>query len=107
MIRSKEFRKLLLEIPVCERALKAAWQWLESLPEEKKQKIRGRVGVPSRKPRASAPSLIPDEVTFKTQTGSVFFSINKARDILGYSPRINFREGMLRVEQWLRFANAL
>ena len=107
VLRSKEFRKLLLEIPICERALKAAWQWLESLPDEKKQKIRGRVGVPSRNPRASAPCLIPDEVTFKTQTGSVFFSITKARDLLGYSPRINFREGMLRVEQWLRFANAL
>jgi nucleoside-diphosphate-sugar epimerase len=107
MVRSREFRKLLLQIPVCERVLKAAWQWLESLPEEKRQKIRGRMGVPPRKPQGSAASLMPDEVTFKTQTGSVFFSINKARDVLGYTPRINFREGMLRVEQWLRFANAL
>jgi nucleoside-diphosphate-sugar epimerase len=107
MVRSKEFRKLLLQIPVCERALKSAWQWLESLPEEKRQRIRGRVGVPRAKAALSGPTLIPDEVTFKTQTGSVFFSINKARELLGYSPRINFREGMLRVEQWLRFANAL
>jgi len=107
MARSQEFRKLLLQIPICERVLKAAWQWLEALPEGKREKIRGRVGVPRNKPQASGPSLMPDEVTFKTQTGSVFFSINKARDVLGYSPRINFSEGMLRVEQWLRFANAL
>jgi len=107
MVRSKDFRKLLLQIPVCERALKAAWQWLESLPEEKRQLIRGRVGVPRSKPGPSGHFIMPDEVTFKTQIGSVFFSINKARDLLGYSPRIKFREGMLRVEQWLRFADAL
>jgi len=52
-------------------------------------------------------SLVPDEVTFKTQTGNVFFNIHKAGEVLGYSPRVNFQEGMLRVEQWLRFAGAL
>jgi nucleoside-diphosphate-sugar epimerase len=107
VVRSHDFRKLLLQIPVCERALKAAWQWLESLPEARRSKIRGRVGVPRSKPLTSGPSVLPDEVTFKTQTGNVFFSIHKAREVLGYSPRVNFREGMIRVEQWLRFANAL
>jgi nucleoside-diphosphate-sugar epimerase len=105
--RSREFRKLLLQIPACEWALKTAWQWLESLPEEKRARIRGRVGVPRPKPQASGLSPLPDEVTFKTQTGSVFFSINKAREVLGYVPRVSFAEGMLRVEQWLRFAHAL
>ncbi len=105
--RSKEFRQLLLQIPACERALNAAWQWLESLPEDKREKIRSRVGVPRRKPQPEKTPLMPDEVTFRTQTATVFFSIKKARDVLGYAPRIPFREGMLRVEQWLRFANAL
>ncbi len=107
VVRSRDFRKLLLQIPACERALKSAWQWLESLPETRREKIRGRFGVPRSKPLTSGPSLLPDEVTFKTQTGNVFFSIQKAREVLGYSPRVNFREGMIRVEQWLRFANAL
>jgi len=107
VVRSRDFRKLLLQIPACERALKTAWQWLESLPEARRQKIRGRVGVPRTKPQTSAVSLVPDEVTFKTQTGNVFFNIHKAGEVLGYSPRVNFREGMLRVEQWLRFAGAL
>ena len=105
--RSKEFRKLLLQIPACERVLNVAWQWLESLPESKREKIRSHLGVPRRKPQPENTPLMPDEVTFRTQTATVFFSIKKARDVLGYAPRISFQEGMLRVEQWLRFANAL
>jgi len=108
--RSQEFRKILLQIPATERVLKAAWQWLESLPEGQRERIRGKAGVPRRKLHAAGGSPgppMPDEVTFRTQTGSVFFSINKARKVLGYLPRIGFREGMHRVEQWLRFANAL
>ena len=30
------------------------------------------------------------------------FSINKARRELGYEPKVNFDEGMRRVEVWLR-----
>jgi nucleoside-diphosphate-sugar epimerase len=105
--RSQEVRQLLLQIPAFERVLNAAWQWLESLPESKREKIRSRVGVPRRKPQPEKTPLMPDEVTFRTQTATVFFSIKKARDVLGYTPRISFHEGMLRVEQWLRFANAL
>lgn len=106
-LRSKEFRAVLLQIPVFEKALKSVWEWLESLPETRRQRIRSRFGVPRRKFAAPSAVPLPDEVTFRTQTGKVFFHIDKARDILGYSPRINFQEGMLRVEQWLRFANAI
>src|SRR5205823_2478311 len=106
-LRSREFRTVLLQIPAFERALKSTWEWLESLPESRRQDIRSRFGVPRRKFVAPFAVPLPDEVTFQTQSGTVFFSIQKASDILGYSPRINFQEGMLRVEQWLRFANAL
>ena len=106
-IRSKEFRAVLMQVPVFEKGLKATWEWLESLPEVKRQQIRSRFGVPRRRFAATAMLQAQDEVTFQTQTASVFFSIQKARDILGYSPRITFQEGMHRVEQWLRFANQI
>ena len=106
-LRGKEFRAVLLQIPVFEKALKSVWEWLESLPENRRQRIRSRFGVPRRKFAAPQAIPLPDEVTFQTQTGKVFFSIDKAREILGYSPRINFQDGMFRVEQWLRFANAI
>jgi len=35
----------------------------------------------------------------------VFFSIEKARQTLGYEPRTRFADGMKLVEQWLRYAN--
>ena len=98
---------MLMQVPVFEKGLKATWEWLESLPEVKRQQIRSRFGVPRRRFAATAMLQAPDEVTFQTQTASVFFSIQKARDILGYSPRITFQEGMHRVEQWLRFANQI
>jgi nucleoside-diphosphate-sugar epimerase len=43
-------------------------------------------------------------VTEATQSTTVFFSIEKARKVLGYEPRVQFAEGMRRVEQWLRYA---
>lgn len=106
-LRSKEFRAVLMQIPAFEKALKSIWEWLESLPESRRQRIRARFGVPRRRFVAPFALPLPDEVTFRTQTGTVFFSIQKARDLLGYSPTINFQEGMFRVEQWLRFANAI
>ena len=55
----------------------------------------------------TSPTFVPDEVTIATQTGTVFFSIEKAKRILGYRPRILFPQGTALVEQWLRFANYL
>jgi nucleoside-diphosphate-sugar epimerase len=108
ILRGRELRQLLLQIPLAERTLSALWGHLASLPEEQQQRIRSRIGVRSKSLAASNNGrFIPDEVTLATQTGSVFFSIERARKILGYSPRISFAQGTARVEQWLRFANYL
>ena len=108
VLRSREFRQMLLQIPASERLLTRAWGWLASLPEEKREKIRARIGVPRQiRPLQSNGQHMPDEVTFATQTTTVFFRIDKARDLLGYRPRVSFNEGMRLVEQWLRFANYL
>jgi len=108
IFRSRELRQLLLQIPVAERTLSALWGRMQSLPETTQHRIRSRVGV---LPKSFAPSkngrFIPDEVTVTTQTGAVFFSIEKAKKILNYRPRISFTQGTALVEQWLRFANYL
>jgi len=105
VLRSREFRQLLLQIPASERVLSKAWQWLESLNEQQRESVRSRIGV--RRP-ASEPLKnglrFPDEVTFATQAGTVFFRIDKARELLGYKPRVTFAQGMNLVEQWLRHA---
>ena len=107
-LRSKELRQILQQITATERVLSGMWGWLGSLPEERREKIRGRVGVPRRSPDPTTNGrYMPDEVTLATQTGTVFFQIDKAKRILGYTPRIPFARGIQLVEQWLRFANYL
>jgi nucleoside-diphosphate-sugar epimerase len=102
--RSKEFRQMLMQIPLTEVAVKKAWNWLSSLPPEKRERLRTRWGV--RRPTAnSVPTkFIPDAVTEATQSTTVWFSIEKARKVLGYEPRVHFADGMKLVEQWLRYA---
>jgi len=102
--RSKPFREMLLQIPITEAAMKRTWNWVGSLSPEKRERLRSRFGV-RRAPAAKANArFIPDEVTEATQSATVFFSIEKARKLLNYEPRIKFAAGMKLVEQWLRYA---
>jgi nucleoside-diphosphate-sugar epimerase len=107
-LRSKELRQLLLQIPATEKVLTKLWGRMSSLPEHQRERLRARFGV---RPKPLGPSSnnswIPDETTLATQTGTVFFRIERARSLLGYEPRVNFREGMRLLEPWLRFANYL
>jgi nucleoside-diphosphate-sugar epimerase len=102
--RSKEFRRILMQIPATEALLKRAWNWVTSLPPEKRERLRARFGA--RPPAAASNNgkYVPDAVTVATQSTTVFFSVEKARRVLGYKPRIRFAEGMQLVEQWLRYA---
>jgi nucleoside-diphosphate-sugar epimerase len=105
VMRSKEFRELLMRIPVTEALVKWAWNWVTSLPPEKRDRLRARFGV--RRTAAVAAKngkYIPDPVTVATQSTTVFFGIEKAKRVLGYEPRVRFGEGIQRVEQWLRYA---
>jgi nucleoside-diphosphate-sugar epimerase len=62
-----------------------------------------------RRPAQAAPAgaPLPDQVDFATQTGTVYFRIDKAREVLGYEPRFSFRQGIALVEQWMHHANYL
>jgi nucleoside-diphosphate-sugar epimerase len=102
--RSRELRQLLMRIPITQKLLSTAWDWLESMSEARRQQVRSQLGV-RRPPQLEQPNApIPDAVDFATQTGTVFFRIDKARNILGYEPRVSFRQGMALVEQWMRHA---
>jgi nucleoside-diphosphate-sugar epimerase len=105
VLRSKPFREMLLQIPLTQRLLSGAWQWLESLSENRRRQVRSHLGVRRPDNPASSESPMPDLVDFATQTGTVFFSIERAREVLGYSPHVSFRHGIAKVEQWLRHAN--
>jgi hypothetical protein len=107
-LRSKELRQILMQVPATERVLTRLWAWLASLPEDQRERVRAHLGV-RRKPvqKKGAETFMPDETTLATQTGTVFFRIDRARKILGYEPRVPFAQGIVCVEQWLRYANYL
>jgi nucleoside-diphosphate-sugar epimerase len=107
VLRSRELRQLLVQIPATQRVLSGLWRWLESMPPEKRERIRSRFRGNGGSSSSTNGRYIPDEVTLATQTTTVFFRIDKARQILGYTPRIPFAHGIDLVEQWLRFANHL
>ena len=106
-----EFRKMLMQIPLCERLLSAAWARLQAMDPEKKDRLKAKLrgGSVASLPMSSnhRERYIPDLTTWATESHDVFFSIDKAKRMLGYSPRIPFAEGIKLVEQWLRFANYL
>jgi nucleoside-diphosphate-sugar epimerase len=106
-LRTRQFREILMQIPITQRLLSGAWDWLESLSEERRAMVRSRLGVrpPGNSNTTTQNVPMPDEVDFATQTGSVFFRIDKARKILGYEPRVPFRQGIALVERWMRHAN--
>jgi len=107
VLRSRQFRELLQQIPLTQRLLSGAWAWLESLSEERRASVRSRLGVRGPAEAAPAGAPIPDPVDFATQTGTVYFHIDKARRVLGYEPRVLFRQGIAAVEQWMHHANYL
>jgi nucleoside-diphosphate-sugar epimerase len=99
---------LLRRIPAMERVQTALWGWMQAQPEEKRERIRARFSPSDgASPESNGDFSMPEEVTVATQTGTVFFSIDKAKRILGYEPRVPFSRGITMVEQWLRFANHL
>jgi nucleoside-diphosphate-sugar epimerase len=106
-LRSKQLREILTQIPLTRRMLSGTWDWLESLSEERRAQVRARLGVRRTPPTPHEEAAFPDEVDFATQTGTVFFSIEKARKLLGYQPRIPFRQGIALVERWMRHATYL
>ena len=102
--RSKEFRQMLMQIPATQAILKKAWNWASSLPSEKRELLRAQFGAKRPSSAKENGRYIPDPVTVATQSTSVFFSIDKARRVLGYEPNIKFADGIRLVEQWLQYA---
>lgn len=111
VLLSVEFRKMLVQIPACERVLSAIWSRFQAIDQEKQQRFKAKLRGTSSTIVLLAPNengrYIPDLTTWATESHTVFFRIDKARQVLGYTPRIPFVRGIKLVEQWLRFANYL
>jgi len=102
-----EFRILLKQIPIADRLLTWAWYKTQAMTEVERDRLRKRLAGGSNNPKLGKAAAMPDAGRAAIQTANVQFDIEKARRVLGYSPRIHFAEAMQRTEQWLRFANFL
>ena len=106
VLASYEFRGLVKRVPVGDRMLMWARYKFESCSDDTKARIRARLhGRGSRAPGRNL--ALPGLEFCAMRRGTVEFSIQRARDVLGYSPRVSFATGMELTAQWLRFANYL
>jgi len=94
----RTLRRKLLGMPLLGRPLSSVWRSVAGIEQV--------TSVSASNGHAPA-TPVPDRDSWEEQTGAVFFSIEKARRILGYEPRIPFSEGIRRVEAWLRYAEYL
>ncbi len=72
-----------------------------------KQRTAPTNGTLSNKSQSEISQSLPlskSEVDMFSIFGDVTFSIDKARKILGYNPKINFTEGMDRTAAWIKWA---
>jgi nucleoside-diphosphate-sugar epimerase len=107
VLTGPQLRILLKEIPLADRMITWAWYRTQTMSEVEKDKLRRRLSGGGPALKSGMTSAMPDAGKAAIQSSDVFFSIEKARRLLGYSPRIQFAEAMQRTEQWLRFANFL
>lgn len=109
LLGSREFRDMAKQIPVLENLIQRLWYYVQNLNEERKERLRKRIeGSKSSRHRNQGHRIqIPNPEVFAIQTGTVLFSIDKARRLLGYEPHVGFSDGMRLTESWLRAANYL
>ena len=106
MLISPEFRQLVKQIPAGNRLMTWLWSTMQQLDDEGRDRFRSRLAGDGIGAAAiKIPPVVPEPETFSIHTAMMQFSIEKARMVLRYQPRISFAGGMERTAQWLRFAN--
>lgn len=109
LLGSREFRDMAKQIPIFDNLIQRLWYYFQSLNEERRERVRKRIeGSKSSRRRSRGKQIqFPNLEVFAIQTGTVLFSIDKARRLLGYEPHIGFSDGMRLTESWLRAASYL
>jgi nucleoside-diphosphate-sugar epimerase len=59
--------------------------------------------APTPTPAPSAQVIPLSEHDTRLYTCNVSFSVEKARKLLGYQPKIDFAEGMARTAEWIKW----
>jgi nucleoside-diphosphate-sugar epimerase len=110
LIRDPRTRRALRSIPVVEHSVEAGraiartllpastrHRLRQMLLSDNTSSLRGNGAETKARP-------LPSQAEVDIYTTNVVFSIEKARRMLGYDPKISFAEGMERTAAWIRWA---
>ncbi|HJT81704.1 MAG TPA: NAD(P)-dependent oxidoreductase [Chthoniobacterales bacterium] len=112
LLRKPETRSALRTVPMLATAEKVARSVVDRMPDDVLQLVkRAAKSANGNKPSvengvtapAKAPVIPLSDHDVRLFTCNVTFSIEKARKLLGYEPRIDFAEGIRRTAEWIRW----
>jgi nucleoside-diphosphate-sugar epimerase len=111
LIRDPRTRTALCSVPIVRRLLHAGKRLATMLPASTQHRLQQRLvrhetrtaPMHQARPTPRAP-LSEAEVNMLNAFGSVVFSIEKARRVMGYHPSVDFVEGMERTAAWIQWA---
>jgi nucleoside-diphosphate-sugar epimerase len=111
LARDPDMRRALRSIPAVERVARAGLDMARTvLSQSTRQRLRRRLSgpAPSSARKTSEPGasqILEDfEIDMFSTFQGVTFSIDKARRLLGYHPRISVAEGLTRTAAWMQWA---
>jgi hypothetical protein len=109
VLLSSETRSALRRIPLVSSMEKLAGRWFESLSPKRQEAIRLRLSTPRAVPNngRARPCFDAEDNVIAAQARTVAHSIDKAKQQLGYTAPISYREGMKWTEAWLRWAHLI
>jgi nucleoside-diphosphate-sugar epimerase len=110
LLRRPETREALRSVPVIATAEKMARGVLERFPngiravmKRAKSNSTGQSNGATAPVPATLPVIPLSEHDTRLYTCDVAFSIEKARNLLGYEPKVDFAEGIRRTAEWIKW----
>lgn len=109
VLLSGEFRTILRQIPLVEAFEQVVYSRFQSLPASLQDRLRLAIHGPQQFVKKSGAVVMfdRDDNIISAQDRTVAHSCEKASRLLGYSPRIGYKQGMVLTEAWLRYARLI
>jgi nucleoside-diphosphate-sugar epimerase len=109
-VRDPAVRRALRSVPAINRPIRMGRKAAQLLlPEGTRQRIRRRVLGKGGERSGVSPAVngrrgVPSPGKVDIYANKVVFSIDKARQVLGYDPRVSFAEGIEQTIAWMKWA---
>ena len=106
-----EFKSFILSIPIVKKIVYKYPDFTRNIykkfAHKNKMKINNCINLREDTDKANFNNVHLDEEWINLMLCQIHLPIEKAKSILGYQPKIEFKEAMSRIDEWLRFAYLL